>query len=113
MENSGRESEITIKRQIERVGVSRRRERTFLSFKDVWRIPGRVNNYRAQRQKVTRVEQDKKNTLIPRLTHTLTYRHILSSYTLIHLTGIFLKNTCLKAALFLPCLVIAALENLP
>lgn len=43
---------ITIKRQFESVGVNRRRcEKRFLSFKDVWRILGRVNSYIEQRAK--------------------------------------------------------------
>lgn len=48
----GRESKITRKRRIERVGVNRRRrERRFLSFKDVWRILRRVNSHTEQSAK--------------------------------------------------------------
>lgn len=106
--NSGRESKITIKRQIERVGVNRRRrERRILSFKDVWRILGKVNS-RAQREKVTGVKEQKqskkkkkKARLIPRLTHALTYRHITCFHHTPSFTQqAFLRNTfSLKAEL--------------
>lgn len=84
--NGGREREITIKRQSERVGVSRRRrEGRFLSLKDVWRNLRCVSGVlvatqsRAQRQKVTGVGRGKNPHSSAYSIHTNTFKYTHSS----------------------------------
>lgn len=117
MENGGREregvkeEEITIKRQIERVGVNRRRrEKRFLSFKGVWRILGGgliATQNTEQGQRVIGVEEEeKKHGSFPDLLmHSDTDTYILSSYTLIHPAGIF-KECLLSKSTSFPLLLV-------
>lgn len=83
--NGGREREITIKRQSERVGVSRRRrEGRFLSLKDVWRNLRSVSGHAEQSSKTKshRGRERKKSSF---LSLQYSYEHI-QVYTLIQPT---------------------------
>lgn len=94
-----RESKIT-----RRVGVNgKRRERRFLSIKDVRRILRRVISHPEKSAKTkcqwNRV-RGKRTWLISLLTHALTYKHILLSCVLSHPQGILKKGLLLKSTSF-------------